>query len=360
MLPTQPVEEDQNPRIYSFDAMSDEELDADIRRIEEHLAAEDSAPQIDATQPIEREAVTLGDDEEEFLVHLLDQVSRAEHRRQDAQDEQFKERRISLDNSRLRFYLSASIVPPFATAYEIYQHRTYSRMLLALGLAPSAGIERVRRIRAGSDDDIGGDITDERSRPLVAMMSAAIEAGMNFREAIAFMNEWFVWLERTGEDSPHIEGFLDVRILQFWAALRRGWGAWYPSQRMLDEVRDQLLTHTTFDHERVLNGMPQTRLRPILLDSIRDGRQERSALPAGEQARLVRLLDDGLDGSRVYSIFWDWETYISTLLASETNDLDSRLHREERLERLIRQERVINARRGFMMPTINDMRTMKA
>jgi hypothetical protein len=182
-------------------------------------------------------------------------------------------------------------------------------------------------------------VPDNTEEPLASLMVSASRNGMNVQEGIAFLNEWFLWLEHTQDNSPDVFGFLPMRWIQFWVALRRGWGNWHPSQYMLDDVRRILLPSSIFRH------VPMTgQLANVELNVLRNITRSGSTLLPGEQARLERLLEERSCPGRVSTILDDWETYLRRyILFRQSNDPGLRL---DRLERLIREERAINAHRG--------------
>lgn len=73
---------------------------------------------------------------------------------------------------------------------------------------------------------------------------------MDIREATKFAIAWSQWTNGSSRWVlyPDIGIFHPVTDMQFWTALRRGWGNWRPSQRMLDEVRGVLQNETIFAH----------------------------------------------------------------------------------------------------------------
>jgi hypothetical protein len=281
-------------------------------------------------ESLEPERVTELPDEEEFLVYLLNRIARADSRWHTFRDEIFEERRIPQERARLRFDLAESISFPPVAADQAVFHRMINMLRLerreAIRLAGATwDVEHVESI------DVG------HYTPLEAIMLAAERDGMNIVEGILFLTEWFHWLERTTEIYPAPRGFLDIQILQFWVALRRGWGNWHPSQNMLDEVRAVLLEQTNFNH--IPNRDQSLNFRHSTLATIR-----RSALPPGEKARLEKLLEDGVPAGRVNQIYANWRSFMRR---------NFRINQDptfDRLERLIREERVVNARRRVRGP----------
>lgn len=274
----------------------------------------------------------LPDDEEEFLFYLLNRIATANSRRQTVQDEIFEERRIPPERARLRFYLVESTsFPPVAA-----DQAAFRRMVNILRLERR---EAIRIVRAIWDEEQVDSIDVGRYTPLEAIMLAAERDGMDIAEGILFLTEWFHWLERAAETYPTPEGFLDIQTLQFWVALRRGWGNWHPSRAMLDEVRAVLLDQANFNH--IPNTDWSLSFRHSTLATIRG-----SALPPGEKARLEKLLEDGVSAVRVSQIYANWRSFITRGFRLNQDPA----FRFDRLERLIREERVVNARRRVRWP----------
>jgi hypothetical protein len=194
--------------------------------------------------------------------------------------------------------------------------------------------------------------------PNSMMILAAKQDGMDIRESMRFIMQWCVyrrWSSRPGRSQelyPDVWGMLSVRDMQFWTALRRGWGNWGPSQGMLDQVREMLERYTNFNHRPHVSeiGTPSSDFASAALSRI----QQRNSTPE-ERIRLVRLLDEGISQARFLQVEENWYTVMNGELL-ETSRMNSESHfsteqlRLDRLERLIREERLINARRRVRDP----------
>lgn len=276
----------------------------------------------------------LPDHEEDFLVYLLEKIVGADGGIQFmAQREQFVERRVPPSRARVRYQLAG--LGPVSRGQDL----TYCRLCRLLGLDRTEAIRIARAIRLGESVD---HIRVGQPNPLEYMMLIAVQDGMNVRQAVAFLTEWFLWLEHTAEIWPTPGELIDIRILQFWVALRHGWGGWQPSQEMLNRVREALQLESSIIHP-LYTGEPgfDDFDDENSLSSIRA-----SDLPPEEQDRFRRLReDDRLHHGRIEAIYVNWRLYIRNyVLSSELGQTSE--FRLNRLERLIREERVMNASRS--------------
>ncbi len=170
--------------------------------------------------------------EEDFLVYLLEKIVRQAGIQFMTQLEQFVERRVPPGRARLRYQLVE--LGPVSRDQDTI---TYLRISSLLGLDRIEAIRIARAIRHGENvNNIGvGQFT-----PFEFIIQFAVNDGMNVRQAVAFITEWFFWLDQTTEIRPSPEELIDIQVLQFWVALRRGWGRWQPSQEMLNRAREVL------------------------------------------------------------------------------------------------------------------------
>jgi hypothetical protein len=274
-------------------------------------------------ESVQRRPVSdLPDPAEEFLVHLLHMpfVAGQGARRQEERDGQFEERSVPPDNARFRFslVLGSNNTEPTEGDQAAYRD-LFSRLMREEG-------------------EIG---------PLTEIIWHARRDGMDIREAALFIEHWLTFsYNHSQERYPDIEGFLSVSAVQFWTALRRGWGNWRPSQRLLDQVQGLLRSSTKFDHG--VSGW-------IHAEFITRSDNLLSTLPQVERRRMMtwRTTDEEPGSVRFSQLQYNWVHFES---AVDSTRLDSESHfstqqlRLDRLERLIREERVINARRRVRGP----------
>lgn len=140
----------------------------------------------------------------------------------------------------------------------------------------------------------------------------------------------------------NIPGQLKWEDMLFWTALRRGWGTWRPSDRMIQEVMALLQVRTEFDHTPTVQLRGEmTRARIIA-----------TSLPPLENIRLLRLWDERFwerrSPGRIERILSNWISFApraeQTRLESERGMPLAEL-RLNWLERLIREETIVNAKR---------------
>jgi len=183
------------------------------------------------------------------------------------------------------------------------------------------------------------DIPVRGQPPIPRLMLLAVRDGLDIREGILIIWLWTRWSSNmlTWEQRD-VEGFLPLSVMLFWVALRRGWGSWIPSRGMLEEARSMLLLHTKFNHSVALPNM----------------RVGSFSIPRQERARFVALVGGDIGISRTVQILDNWTAFVSA------ENLDSapppagysstEEFRLDRLERLIVEERVVNARRRVRGP----------
>jgi hypothetical protein len=181
-------------------------VDAAGRRLEVDL--EEVRNRAELPQPLE-----LLDHEEDFLVYLLDIIVRQDGVQFMTQLERFVERRVPPGRARLRYQLAG--LGPVSRDQDL----TYRRLSRLLGLDRIEAISIARAIRHGENVD---HIRVGQSNPLEYIMLIAVEDGMNVRQAVAFLTEWFLWLDHTAEIWPTPGELIDIKFLQFWVALQDG------------------------------------------------------------------------------------------------------------------------------------------
>jgi hypothetical protein len=305
-------------------------VDADGRHLEVDL--EEFINRAELLPPLE-----LQDHEEDFLVYLLREIVGEDGIQWMTQLEQFVERRVPSDRARLRYQLVG--LGPVSRDQDLLTYRTLSSLL---GLDRIEAISIARAIRHGENVD---HIDVRHFTPLEDIMEFAVGDGMNVRQAVAFLTEWFWWLDVKSEIGPTPAEFIDIEVLQFWVALRRGWGRWQPSQEMLNRVREVLQQQSRIIHP-LNTGEPgfDDSDDENSLSSIRA-----SGLPPAEQDRFRRLREvDRLHHGRIEAIYVNWRLYISNVRdyvwSEEVGQTPE--FRHNRLEWLIREERVLNALRS--------------
>jgi hypothetical protein len=183
------------------------------------------------------------------------------------------------------------------------------------------------------------DIPVRGQPPIPRLMLLAVRDGLDIREGILIIWLWTRWSSNMFTwEQRDVEGFLPLSVMLFWVALRRGWGSWIPSRGMLEEARSMLLLHTKFNHSVALPNM----------------RVGSFSIPRHERARFVALVGGDIGISRTVQILDNWTAFVSA------ENLDSapppagysstEVFRLDRLERLIVEERVVNARRRVRGP----------
>lgn len=202
-------------------------------------------------------------------------------------------------------------------------------------------------------------VAERHARMMARIMRLARRDGLDVREGKMLMSSWQqFWLDRGHKDkyySPPAQLGADIlspAALLFWVALRRGWGAWKPSQDMLRNVRQDVFGMCYDEHSYLLGDMtPEVRGLEIVTSI------QSSDLPAPEQARLVRVFsslpDDRDKDWRMKAIFARWrliKPYVDRLRGEEEAHFSSAQIHLDRLERLIREESVINARMVLRNP----------
>jgi hypothetical protein len=166
---------------------------------------------------------------------------------------------------------------------------------------------------------------------------------LDVRELTAFIDEWICFIRNWGDPIPHVRGFLHPRYMMFWAALRRGWANWRPSQRCRDQTRDVLLRETQIQHrfytapDRPSYYIARERYQRL---------NNQGHLPGDERIRLDPLYyPTDICPDRMFTRWRNWNAMASLVeenrLPDEAN-FSIRLLRMDRLERLIREERLLN------------------
>lgn len=173
----------------------------------------------------------LPDPAEDFLVYLLTetQTIRLGPRRQEEEGPRFEELRLPLEAARFRYSLVRQAMDGTPTETD--------------KIAFEDSIDLLRR-----EDSSRGTNGARIETAASVILLAAQRDGIDIREATRFAIEWTQWTNSSSRWAlyPDIGGFIFVSDMQFWTALRRGWGNWRPSQRMLDEVRRVLQNETIF------------------------------------------------------------------------------------------------------------------
>jgi len=183
-------------------------------------------------------------------------------------------------------------------------------------------------------------------------MMMADRTGMDPREGEALLNSWSTFLaRRRAPRYLNIRGQLSWEDMLFWTAFRRGWGTWRPNDMFIQDVRRLLQNRTEFDH---------TPTSPLRVEISRD-QIIAANLPPSENTRLLQLWDDRYverrTPGRIERILSNWNNFApiaeQTRLESERGMSLEEL-RLDRLERLIREETIVNANRyvsKLLLPT---------
>ena len=180
----------------------------------------------------------------------------------------------------------------------------------------------------------------------------ADRTGMDPREGEELLRRWLEFL--THHSQPrylNIPGQLRWEDMLFWTAFRRGWGTWRPNDMFIQDVRRLLQNRTEFDH---------TPTSPLRVEISRD-QIIAANLPPSENTRLLQLWDDRYverrTPGRIERILSNWNNFApiaeQTRLESERGMSLEEL-RLDRLERLIREETIVNANRyvsKLLLPT---------
>lgn len=181
---------------------------------------------------------------------------------------------------------------------------------------------------------------------LAEILDLAVNDAMDIREARPFAFLWTMfWESHPLADNSTAYKVLPISVILFWVAPRRGWGSWRPSDGMLRYVRDILQMHTGFTHREPQNTshLYSEEANALLANDIRE-----STLPFDEQHRLIRLIYEAVENDRARRIFELWNEFApwaaDTRSGHEPN-LPVQEVRRSRLERLIIEEGIVNARR---------------
>jgi hypothetical protein len=283
------------------------------------------------------------DQSERFLVFLLDIRSRRQV--QELEPPQFEERHVRPDVGRFRYSLAQD-------SADVGAVRVNFKRLMAELTEESEG----ELISFG-----GGDADDAPIRgqpPIPRLILLAERDGLDVRESIEIVSRWnqFSVINRERNEAygygTDVEGFLPLSVIQFWIALRRGWGHWIPSRRMLNDVRLLLLRYTRYNF---MGHTPWTQNSDQEVISLTQAQIEASIDSIEQQGRLLRALrEEKMSGLRAYRLCRNWIRFLETTnlegmrgpLLGDSLDQFLLL----RLDTLILEERVINGRRGIRDP----------
>jgi hypothetical protein len=211
-----------------------------------------------------------------------------------------------------------------------------------------------------SDDDIERYL--DRQSNLAELHQEMIEIarldGLDVREAAAFIDEWVCFVRNWGDLILYVPDFLHPQHMMFWAALKRGWAHWRPSENCRNQVRNALLARTRIQHRFQADG----HIRPRFF--ARQGVQRliaSSGLPEAEINRLdPSFYPTDTSPERMATLFVNWNS-IAGLVGERQlpREASFTIHqlRIDRLERLIREECLINEGRttgGFEIDIEND------
>jgi hypothetical protein len=187
---------------------------------------------------------------------------------------------------------------------------------------------------------------------IVGVMLMAETREMDPREGEALLNSWSTFSTRQrGPRYPNIPGQLEWEDMLIWTAVRRGWGTWRPNDAFIQDVRGLLQNQTEFDH---------TPTSPLRVEITRD-RIIAANLPRSEKTRFLQLWDDRFverrTPARIERILSNWNNFApraeQTRLESE-REIPLEELRLDRLERLIREETIVNTKRyvsKLLLPT---------
>jgi hypothetical protein len=277
-----------------------------------------------AQLPQQRQSRNVHDLTERFLQHML---SRPWATRTGERRERFDERFVQPEVARYRYSLLLN------ESTEIEAARVEFDQSMVELTDQSEG--ELMWLGGGGADD-----TPVRGQPPIPrLILLAVRDGLDIREGILIVWLWTRWSSNMlAWDQRDVEGFLPLSVMLFWVALRRGWGSWIPSRGMLEEARSMLLLHTRFNHS-------------VALPNMREGS---FSISHQEWARFVALVGGDVDNSRAVRILVNWTVFVTA------ENLDSapppagysstEEFRLDRLERLIIEERVVNARRRVRGP----------
>ncbi|CAG8954639.1 hypothetical protein HYFRA_00004559 [Hymenoscyphus fraxineus] len=180
------------------------------------------------------------------------------------------------------------------------------------------------------------------------IMVMAEQDGFDSREGTHFIGNWNRYLLHFHAPYPDIERMIPLLHIQFFIALRQGWGHWSPSEHFLTTVRELFVQQSTRFPHVPWDGVLATREDPRGAAISWIGGEN---IPEPERRRILGLLREGLNVNRVVGIFetWFWfQGWVEGLRRPEEHGVNIQELRLDRLERIIREERVIN---GYMMGT---------
>ncbi|EKD13031.1 uncharacterized protein L3040_007113 [Drepanopeziza brunnea f. sp. 'multigermtubi'] len=206
------------------------------------------------------------------------------------------------------------------------------------------------------------DGAEKHAEMMAWLMETARRDGLDVREGNVLMSLWReFWLTHGHLDcyysppSQRLAQSLSPAALMFWVALRRGWGGWSPSSSMLSNFTRYSglksgIQHTKESrrHGSCLQGGRGLQGRGVdLLDGI-----WASGLPRCERARLSDLLlslltNDWKRDWRMNVTFDNWvalRPFMERSRAAEEAHFSEKQLYCDRLERMMREESVINSR----------------
>jgi hypothetical protein len=188
----------------------------------------------------------------------------------------------------------------------------------------------------------------DKTRLLSAIHQEIIEFarvdGFDIREGTAFIDEWVCFIRNWGDLTPQcVLGFLNPRHMMFWAALRRGWAHWRPSDSCSYEIREYLLTKTQLRHRiQTAEDWPSNSTAHESYQRLIN----QSHLPRDERMRLdPSYYPADISPDRMFTVWVNWNNIAASVeerrLPDEVDFTVSQL-RLDRLERLIREEIFLN------------------
>ncbi|KAH6681466.1 hypothetical protein B0J14DRAFT_647877 [Halenospora varia] len=197
-----------------------------------------------------------------------------------------------------------------------------------------------------SDDDrrVYGDLLDTLRLTIIRnMMRTAVEDGLDIREWTSYS------VDLGPQNRPN--GFVSLEIAQFWVALRHGWGAWIPTNRFLQSIRELLLEHAeilTASRAEEIEFSDNSDAIVTLLSRI-----DQSGISEEEKVVFTVTLPAS-DPVPIASMFETWLTLrgqADTTRRPTEEQLSSDELRRDRLERLFVENWLINGRSFSGDPT---------
>jgi hypothetical protein len=186
--------------------------------------------------------------------------------------------------------------------------------------------------------------------PCSTIILVAESDGMDVREGIEFLREWDSFSTNWQPLYVETSDTVPISTIMFWTTLRWGWGRnfWRPSRAMRTQITSLLQEHTIFDHvsrlvDILAEGSGDT-IESILISQLRG-----SDFGDEERGRFLRLIDDGQSPEWISRLIRNWIVFSplveDTRLPSE-DYLTRQQLRCDRLERLIREARLLGCREG--------------